>query len=64
MSFSTGSMIFDGIIDTLQSHVSDFETRVAIYRDLIEVFKDFDCDNLDECVGRDKAFDKALNEAD
>lgn len=57
MSWASGSEIFSEIIDVLIDADVDKSARQEIYQRLIEVFEDQDCDTLDECVGKDKAFD-------
>lgn len=56
MGWSGGSSVFDEIIDVLRVEVSDPETRSRIYRRLIKVFEDHDCDTLGECCDADSAF--------
>lgn len=36
-----------------------FSRREAVYADLIRLFENYDCDTLEECVGKDVAFDCA-----
>lgn len=33
---------------------------MKFYEEIITAFEDEDCDTLEECLGEDKAFDKAL----
>jgi hypothetical protein len=61
MGWSTGSLIFEQVITTVEENVEDYDVRVKLYSDLIEVFEDYDCDNLMECMGT-RAFDKAMRE--
>ena len=62
MSWSSGSIIFSEIIHTLKESVPEYETRVEIYNNLIEVFENHDCDTLHECLDEDRAFDDAYFE--
>lgn len=68
MGWSTGSSIFDEIMTVLEKNVPDFQSRVDIYKELITIFEDYDCDTLYEChKSGDEAFDEAweeLNEQD
>lgn len=59
MSWSSGSVMFSAIVEAMKENVEDSEIREAIYNILIDVFEDYDCDTLDECVGSDYAFDNA-----
>lgn len=62
MSWSKGSIIFDEIISVLVDKVDDDDSRAAIYRELIPVFEEYDCDTLEECVGSDPVFDIVFKE--
>lgn len=62
MSWSNGSQIFSEIIHSLRDSVPEFETRLEIYKQLIQVFEDNDCDTLYECMDEDNAFDEAYLE--
>lgn len=56
MGWSSGTRIFSEIIDVLKENVDD-SAREVIYEQLIEIFQEADCDNLDECLGEDDVFD-------
>lgn len=58
MGWSSGSRIFNGIIDAVKLEVADKEARKRIYEPIIEAFVDQDWDTLDECIGRDEAYDE------
>ena len=60
MSWSSGSILMDCIIDSAKRHIKDKQCRIKFYEEIITTFEDADCDNLYECEGKDKAFDIAL----
>lgn len=60
MGWSSGSELFDKIIEAVQPAVHDEAAREAIYANIIPAFEDQDWDTQDECMGKDPAFDKAL----
>lgn len=61
MSWSSGSYIFNELIDSLQeTSLCDDERRV-LYRTMIDIFADYGCDTLDECKGKDLAFDEVFD---
>lgn len=57
MSWSSGSVMFSAIVEAMKENVEDSEVREVIYNILIDVFEDYHCATLDECVGSDYAFD-------
>lgn len=61
MGWSSGTRLFVSIMDSIKDRV-DVDTREEIYYDIIEAFEDFDCDELQECMGDDPAFDKVFKE--
>jgi putative N-acetylmannosamine-6-phosphate epimerase len=61
MGWAGGSELMNEVIGVLKKHVTDADVRVAAYAGLIRAFQNHDCDTLDECEGRDAAFDAALN---
>ena len=63
MAWSTGASIFAEIAETIFRYVPEEEDRMMIYKELIELFQDYDCDNLEECADIDHALDEALIEA-
>jgi hypothetical protein len=62
MSWSNGSRLFSRIIEDLGDEVTSTSTRESIYKLLIPLFEDEDCDTLDECLGLDPAFDTVFND--
>lgn len=62
MSWKGGVRLAHSIIETLLEHVDDDEARFNIYRDLIEILENMDCDNLSDLYDAtdDKAFDDAF----
>lgn len=69
MGWAGGSELMAGIIRSTNRHfgkvvVGDgeiFDQRMLFYDDLIRLFENHDCDTLDECLGRDQAFDSAIH---
>lgn len=59
MSWSSGSVLMNNIIDELERVIPDDQERAEVFKVLIEAFEDFDCDNLYDCHGNDAAFDMA-----
>jgi hypothetical protein len=57
MSWTTGSKLFLEMIDAFEDADIDTDTRKLLYESLIPLFESYDCDTLDECLGKDKAFD-------
>lgn len=62
MGWSSGTSLFEDLINTLMKNVHDDEDRKAIYLDMIEAFEAHDWDNLDECVGIDNVYDEIYEE--
>lgn len=62
MGWSTGSSIFEEVVTVIRANVADFEERCDIYRELIGIFENYDCDTLHECLGSDEAFDEVWRE--
>lgn len=60
MGWSSGSRLMSGIIDSAKRHIKNDNVRMKFYEEIITAFEDEDCDTLEECLGEDKAFDKAL----
>jgi hypothetical protein len=61
MSWSKGSMIMSEIIEALIDTISDDE-RVEVYSALIDIFENYDCDTLNECLEIDEVFDEVYRE--
>jgi hypothetical protein len=64
MAWITGASIFAEIAETITRYVSDEDDRKMIYKELVELFQDYDCENLDECVDIDFVLDEVLIEAE
>jgi hypothetical protein len=62
MGWSSGSRLFGRIVEELEDEVPDLDTRMGIYRVLIPLFEDEDCDTLEEVLGLDTAFDEVWQE--
>lgn len=62
MGWAGGSRMMGEIIEAVTEAVSDEQERVELYSALIDIFEDFDCDTLHECVGEDDDFDEAYRE--
>lgn len=63
MAWSRGADLFSEIAEMIFDKVGDEDDRKAIYDEMIELFEDFDCDNLHECAGIDFILDEALVDA-
>lgn len=61
MSWSRGSRIMSEIIEALIDTISDDE-RVEVYSALIDIFENYDCDTLNECLEIDEVFDEVYRE--
>lgn len=60
MGWASGSHLMDEIIDAVTESVTDYNTKFEIFTKVIHAFMDADADTLDECLGRDIAYDRAL----
>jgi hypothetical protein len=60
MGWAGGSSLFDDLIDSLLEHNIEYQKRVDIYLNMINAFENEDCDTLQECFGRDSAYDEAF----
>lgn len=60
MGWASGSGMMDEIIDAMNEVGLDEVTRKELYEKFIEIFENQDCDTLQECEGKDTAFDDAL----
>lgn len=58
MSWASGASILSEVIVVLKKDVKDKALRAKIYKKLIGVWEDNDCDTLDECLGQDRVFDE------
>jgi hypothetical protein len=57
MGWSSGSRLAINLIEAAKDTISNSDDRQEFYELMIDYFRDFDCDTLDECVGVDPAFD-------
>lgn len=64
MGWASGSSMLSEIIEVINENVESEESRLQIYRRLIDIFEDRDCDTICECVDEDETFDKVLRERD
>jgi len=63
MGWGSGSRVFSGIIGCLIDSGVDHDQRVSIYKKMIQIFEEADCDTLHELYDReDAAFDEAYGE--
>ena len=62
MGWSRGSQLLEEIIVVLAEAIPDPEVKESVYNELIDMFEDFDCDTINECVGEDPIFDKVYYE--
>ena len=60
MSFARGSEVMDSVIKVILEHVEDFDVRVLIYEEVANTIWEMDGDTLDECLDKDDAYNKAL----
>lgn len=63
MGWTRGADLFAEIVEIIFDKVPDEDDRKAMYAELIELFTDYDCDNLNECEGIDFVLDEALADA-
>lgn len=64
MGWASGSGVLTRVIDVIENNVKDDDTKYYIYVGLINVFQEYDCDTLDECLDISDAFDTAFNDVD
>ena len=50
------------IIEAAKDTISDDAERLDLYKIMIDIFEDHDCDTLDECLEIDDIFDEAYEE--
>ena len=64
MSWSTGATLAQEIIQSAEEHLPNtpHEDLKVFFGELIHHFGEYDCDNLDECLGQSEAFDEAFKE--
>ena len=64
MGWAGGTYIATAVIDAAVEHVPDQESRTAFYVEFIRAMRRADWDTVDEAIGRDEAFDDALERAE
>ena len=62
MGWSSGTELFDALIEAVSSTTLDKEERRAVYRRMLKAFTDADWDSPEECLGDDPAYDAAYKE--
>lgn len=62
MGWSSGTKVFRDVVEILKEKIDDFDLRVEMYVDLIDVFSNHDWDNYDEILGEDEAYDEAFKQ--
>lgn len=53
-----GPDMFSQIIEVLKAEVDDLDSREVIYEQLINIWKEYGCDDLSACLNEDPVFDK------
>lgn len=61
MGWGSGSRLMDELIELLETVVTNESEKKELFKGMITAFEDFDCDTLNECVGRSTAFDEAYS---
>lgn len=61
MGWASGSSLCSAVIKIIKPVVDNDEQRRKMYKKLIGVFEDANCDTLDECLDIDPAFDEVFN---
>lgn len=56
MGWATGSEIMEHMIREFKN-ILDNDARELVYKTIIPIFEDYDCDTLMECMGVDRVFD-------
>ena len=64
MGWSSDSLLrlFGRIVEELEDEIPDIDTRVSVYRTLIPIFEDEECNTLEDILGEDVAFDSVFEE--
>lgn len=60
MRWTFGADVMSDIIQVLLEEISEENKRYNIYEQLINIFDNYDCNELQECIGFDSSFDLAL----
>lgn len=61
MGWASGSELMSEIVEALSKEIDDKQTRKRVYKKLILVFENHDCDTLDESLGTDEAYDEVYH---
>ncbi len=63
MSWASGSQLLSQVRDSVMTlDNTSHEDLVYVFKYIIQDFRDFDCDTVDECLGNSEAFDEAYDE--
>jgi len=62
MGWSRGSALLSDIVGVIEQNVTTHVNKVAIYKELIGIFEDADCDTIDEVLS-DHSDSAAFREA-
>ena len=55
-SWVAGSSIMSDIINSINNNVNQKDVRISIYEDLIDIFENYECEGLADCIDEDKDF--------
>lgn len=58
MGWSSGTRLFDALIETMMANVPEDDVREQIYKDMLEAFTDNDWDCTEESLGADHVYDQ------
>jgi hypothetical protein len=61
MGWARGSEILGDIICLIEENVLDDYTRRKLYEGLIQIFSNYDCDTIEECMGISNIFDTFID---
>lgn len=64
MGWASGSLLMSSIIEVMNEVNVGPDDKKVIYERLIDLFMDYDCDTIHECLGEDEIFDQALRTVD
>lgn len=60
MGWNGASHVMSQMIETTEGLVSNYQTRVELYKSYIEILENEDADTLEECLGESDAYDEAF----
>lgn len=60
MGWNGASHVMSQIIETTEELVANYQTRVELYKNYIEILENEDADTLEECLGESDAYDEAF----